>query len=147
MPRQCASIHICCYYVSAVWNYNRRVWRWNILTYRPGGTLSSWQAVQWKIRYCVWCNMYSLLTHPLSLTQPCSVLFADRASLPLCDPQLWHRIPRLRWIRNNSMWEKTDKQKPQGCVAFLFLLSFLYMLSEFKHSWFPVVKEKILVQH
>lgn len=41
----------------SVWNYHRTVWRWNILTYRPGGRLSGWQAVHWKIRYCVWCNM------------------------------------------------------------------------------------------
>lgn len=98
----CVCTHICCDDISAVWNHNRGVRRWNILTYRPGGTLPGWQAVQWKLRYCVCCNMCPLPRPPLSPSASQHLIFqpSPDASLPPA---------ALHWVRTDALGEETNK--------------------------------------
>ena len=107
------SIHVCCCSVSAVWDYNRRVRRWNIFPYHPGGTPPRRHAVRCKVRYCVRCGGALSQAHPSPAQQLFFHFFSNRACLPA--------RAGLCWIGEDTGWgEQTNP--PRGCVASLLAL-------------------------
>ena len=133
------SIHVCCCSVSAVWDYNRRVRRWNIFTYHPGGTPPRRQAVRCKVRYCVRCGGALSQAHPSPALQLFFFFFhffSNRACLPA--------RAGLYWIREDTGWgEQTNP--PRGCVALLLALLHLGR-GEFTPAWLAAGKEHRLGQ-
>lgn len=137
MPCECTSIHICRYSISTVRNYNRGVWRWNILTYRPGGTLPRWQAVQWKIRYCVWCNMRPRPRPPLSLL---SIVAAFFQTEPGCLPA----ANGSRLYQKGAHVREHKQTGPQSSVALLLTLPFCHVSNKFTHALSELDGYKVL---
>lgn len=108
------STHVCCCSVPAVWDYNRRVRRWNTFTYHPGGTPARWHAVRWKVRYCVWCGMCPLPGPPLSRSAAFFYFFQTEPLSPC------HRPASAESERTPCEWKQTSKL--QGCEALLLAL-------------------------
>lgn len=133
---------MCYYCVSAVRSHHWKVWGWDFRTHRPGGTPSSWHAVQWKIRYCVWCNTHSQ-PHPPDLTPPSTAYLqpSQAASLPagLSSTQLPHKAAGNRTPMPESRATKTQAEVSPAdfpSLFFFFPLEFRLNFSCYSTHYF-----------